>query len=321
MIKRSIALPFVLAVLTLALALVSAEPSPVASLDDPSQALLLPYFQVEIIEPGSPGWTAKPTTFFAVGNASHQPVKVTVEVWSNWGILIPELTTILELDARALTTVNLQDWLVLGNLPDRVLDAVTLAHVQAALTGARSPQDDMFYSTEAAINLADGYLIIRSGPTIGGWDVLWGDYQLVDAQGNLAGGAPLVAMGPEGQLCRGHLARYAFGGLTELQHLIWTDLQGAPSAGPDPTFPLQSSSWEIYDMDGALRRRLELDLLAAQAIPTSALGLAEPFGWMDVQTTGDSSISTLQTADGMHMLWHTPCQRLPANLWLPAVSG
>ena len=73
----------------------------------PSSDLLLPYFEVDINDPTV-------TTLFAVVNSSDERVPIRITVYSNWGIRVLEFKSALE--ARETRTVNLRDWLVLGNV-------------------------------------------------------------------------------------------------------------------------------------------------------------------------------------------------------------
>ena len=71
--------------------------STAAALDSTTQEVLLPYFEVDLREPLPPSWA----TLFSIGNTSYEDVEVTIEVWSNWGILIPELMTTFTQPPRA----------------------------------------------------------------------------------------------------------------------------------------------------------------------------------------------------------------------------
>ena len=97
----------------------------------PAATLLLPYFEVDLAGSGL-------TTIFSVVNSSQDDVTIEIDVFTNWGVQV--LTSRTELAADGVATVNLADWLVRGNLPDKQLDAAGLEHVQAALSGERSPK-------------------------------------------------------------------------------------------------------------------------------------------------------------------------------------
>src|SRR5215203_1604855 len=119
----------------------------------PSSAVLLPYFEVDLSGSGK-------TTMFAVGNALNQPVDIQIEVRTNWGIPIFSLPATLQ--AREIKSFNLRDWVVQGKMPSLTLQQGQQAHMKAALTGQRSPQDKLFYSTPAATGLAVGSVVIRT---------------------------------------------------------------------------------------------------------------------------------------------------------------
>ena len=85
----------------------------------PSADLLLPYFEIDLAGSG-------PTTLFAVVNSSTQQVPVKMSVHSNWGIEI--MTSSVLLGSREVVTVNLQNWILDGELPDAIRENV-LAYV------------------------------------------------------------------------------------------------------------------------------------------------------------------------------------------------
>lgn len=126
--------------------------SPAGAAVQPSSDLLLPYFEVDTRGTGR-------TTLFAICNHSEKPVEVLVSVHTNWGISVLEIA--LKLKADQVRTVNLRDWLLAGDLPDRTLGTEEIAHLQAVLSGRASPRDQLYSSTEVEPGLAVGSITFR----------------------------------------------------------------------------------------------------------------------------------------------------------------
>ena len=131
----------------------------------PANRLLLPYFEVSLDGSGN-------NTVFSVvnplGNGIDLPARITL--YSNWGVEV--LNSSLVLDSQGVLRVDLQDWIVRGELPERALSAEELEHIQTALSGRRSPLDSLFYShdlayynkqnkTDADITLLGQMLVLR----------------------------------------------------------------------------------------------------------------------------------------------------------------
>jgi len=275
----------------------------------PTSDLLLPYFEVQMEGPGV-------TTLFAVVNSSDREVPVLVSVHSNWGTEILQVP--FTLGPHKAQSVNLRDWLLLGNLPGGVqLDGLELAHVQAALCGQESPQDGLYYSTEIQPRLAVGYATVRvqGSPRS---DVLFGDYFVVDPTQDSAQGERLINIDPADPcgsgLCRRHALRFLEGGGfdsgTEL--IIWTSRQLTPTSGPylsdETPVVVDASAWEepgIFLGDRAV------GTLPVQVVKVSDLALGESFGWLDVVTSEDSFIAVRYAADQRYSVGLTTvCLRL-----------
>lgn len=256
--------------------------------------LLLPYFEVELDNPSGL------TTLFAVGNAWEEPVSVRIDVFSNWGIPVIEASA--DLDPDQVLTVNLRDWFVAGRLPNRSLNAAELAHLEAALTGQRSPEDDLYYSTEVALRRAVGYVTVRiqGAPRR---NALFGDWFVVDPGQDFARGSLLVDISPTascGGLCLRHALRFMVGGAFSggTQFVIWTPRQGQPST--DPLFPASSRVGAVsaaYDEAGRHMGSQSLDLLPLQMVDAGELGLTGPFGWLDLEVEMDSFITVRHSAE------------------------
>jgi len=262
----------------------------------PSSDLLLPYFEVDLSQPGGR------TTLFAIGNAAADAVTVKASVTSNWGIEM--FTSSFELEAGEVRTVNLRDWLQNGKLPERKLAAGTLAHVQAALTGQPSPRDDMYYGTQPdplATDLAVGAVTLRvtSNPRL---DALWGDYFWVLPGEDSAEGELLVnidrSMACRG-LCTSHRLRFleggGFDGGTKL--LIWSPRVGQPSPNANTLTTGTLFSASAYHTEpGAQFDERELDLLPVQMLDVRDLLLAEDFGWLDLVTDDEVYVGVRYSA-------------------------
>jgi len=259
----------------------------------PSSELLLPCFEVRL--DGAQGVPPTLTTLFAVVNAGDEPAPIRIQVVSNWGIVISELTTELTLAPRQVLPVNLSHWLLRGQLPGRTLAAEELAHVQAALCGQRSPMDYDFYSTpmdlEPPLRLVGSIRVRTLFPHP---DVLFGDLFVVAPGDSYSQGEVLAnldpAVSPKGEddddLCNLHAFRFLTGGGfdsgTEL--MVWNRSEGEPS--PDPLFPGEPipAVIDAYDESGALLATLMLELEPLQMTAVADLGLSEPFGWLQVDT-------------------------------------
>ncbi|RMH20729.1 MAG: hypothetical protein D6696_07605, partial [Acidobacteria bacterium] len=283
--------PVALALMTLVLALMAA-PAARAQLH-PSSDLLVPYFEVDLEGNDL-------TTLFAVSNSAAEKVPVTVRVHSNWGITLLKVRVTLEPDE--VLSVNLRDWIVNGRLPDRNLKRAELDHLQAALSGERSPRDELFYSSATVIGRAVGYVTIRVPAGGDRPQSLWGDYFVVLPSQDFAQGDALVDVNRQSRclgLCNTHGLRFleggAFDGGTEL--VVWTGKVLEPS--PDPGLPRGgevTTRVESYNQRGlSLGTRAE-GLPPAGTLTVRQLGLSNPFGWVRINTDEEAFIGVRFTA-------------------------
>ena len=270
-----------------------------------SSSLLLPYFEVDL--------DGGLTTAFSVTNAADAPADFQITVHSNWGI--PVLTVPAHLDGREVLTINLNHWLVGGNLPDGPLSAGELEHLQAALCGLRSPLTDSFYSTLVAPRLAVGYLKIETygAPRP---DSLFGNYFVIDPLNDFAQGDSLIDLsgGCQGA-CRRHAIRYMAGGLFDggTEVLVWTGVESQPSAtGTMRPQDLTPASTLFFNEQGETHDSRAFDFMAVQVVDVADLGLAHPFGWLEVTTENDTFISLRMSAMGRFSVGlRTFCMRNP----------
>jgi len=280
-----------LAVVTTALFLL---PLPLAAEPHTTSDLLLPYFEVDL--------NGGRTTLFAVGNVDDQAMDVRVTVATNWAI--PVLGVNLHLEPGMVKTVNLADWLIDGKLPARTLSPAQLAHIQAALSGVPSPNDDLYYGSPVEPDLAVGYVTLRAlGNSGSRADSLWGDYFWVDPNGNVAEGEVLVDIDRVQDcpaLCDRHVLRFLEGGAFDggTQVIIWVDRPSVPSPRPEPFLtPMTLSGEAFYTEPGEPFDQRVIELLATQSLPLRDLLLAEPFGWIDMVTEEYSFVGVRYTAE------------------------
>lgn len=134
----------------------------------PSAEVLLPYFEVEAKADGT-------TTMLAIANALDKPVDIQTYVYSNWGIAISSVPATLA--ARQVRTFNLRTW-INGQMPGHALSSAETAHLKAALSGQKSPKDNLYYSTPAAGRFTGFVRIATLSPERPA--ALWGDYFFLD---------------------------------------------------------------------------------------------------------------------------------------------
>lgn len=246
----------------------------------PSSELLLPYFEIELQDPGS-------TTLFSVANSLDKPVDVEITVHTNWGIKV--LTIPAQLAARELKSFDLRNWIVKGKLPGRALKAPELSHLEAALSGERSPQDKLYYSTEVAPGIAAGFVRIKTLGTPRP-AALWGDYFRVDPMQDAAMGDTLVSLDLSstcangGPLCNRHALRYLQGaGFDDSTHVVlWSKRVGKPQKSPDPQPRKIRTEGLVYDDAGKTVGTVAFPILSAEVVSVADLGLTKASGWVDL---------------------------------------
>ncbi len=136
----------------------------------PAATVLLPYFEVDLDNPGGR------TTLFSVANVEREPVLAHAVLWTNWGN--PALSFDVFVPAEGVASFNLRN-VLLGQLaatsppPDPAdtwyescTDPVTLPEVdaqelRAILTGQPHPQDGLCHSSAVEDGrLATGYVTV-----------------------------------------------------------------------------------------------------------------------------------------------------------------
>lgn len=270
----------------------------------PSSDLLLPWFEVDL-----DGGQA--TTVFAVANALGKPVDVVAVVYTNWGL--EAARTQVRIGAGQVWSANLRDWIVEGEIPGRAeLPTSEVLILQAWLRGQPSPDDGLYHSADVASGRATGYLTLRTLRTGGAKgakpDALRGEGYLVDPGQGPARGHDLVDVdkATTKELCNRHSLRHLSGlGLAEARITVWRDLAGQILPAPVPVERRRQVDVAVYSPQGALLRNQSLQLLPAEQVPVTALGLAEPFGRIEI-STADASVTVIQDAAG-GPLFETSC--------------
>ena len=127
----------------------------------PAASLLIPYFEVDLDEPGGR------TTLFAVSNTSAEESAIArVVLWTDWGI--PTLAADIILNSEDIQTINLRD-IFAGSLANgsivpiqpETLNSAALARLKAKHTGIANPGDGLCYaSPRSEKTLATGYVTV-----------------------------------------------------------------------------------------------------------------------------------------------------------------
>ena len=252
----------------------------------PTSDLLLPYFEVDLT-----GFQR--TTLFTVTNDDpERSVEVEMVVHTNWGIPMEEVHVVLE--PKQTRGFNLRDWLLLGELPqpDGTLAALApqrLAHVQSALSGQQSPQDELYYATQVLPETAVGYVTIRAKGAHRD-NILWGNYFIVDPAEDAAQGDVLVDINPAHEchdLCSLHLLFFleggAFDGGTEI--IVWNPGQGQPQTSADAVVEVAGLNRVVRDLDGEELFSDSQGLMATQTVTMKELINLAQAGSMELETT------------------------------------
>lgn len=272
-----------LACLMLAAALLSTAPA--GAQLQPSSDVLLPYFEVDLQK------ASAANTLLEIGNALDKPVEIEITVFTNWGIQI--MKTNLTLAGHQVRSFNLRTWLA-GELPGKRLTGADMNHFKAALTGQRSPKDNLFYASQIGPNLAVGSVRIK---TLGKPqpDALWGTYFLLDGDQGSGEGDTLINLDP-GTGCIGGCQRHALRFLTAgtfdggTQVVVWSNVAGKPSSAAKPADYVQADTL-AYDDAGQPLGGNRLRLLPVQVVSVADLGLRQPSGSIDLQTETTSVVA------------------------------
>ncbi|HKV13228.1 MAG TPA: hypothetical protein VJ725_34125 [Thermoanaerobaculia bacterium] len=246
----------------------------------PSSELLLPYFEIELQDPGS-------TTLFSVANSLDKPVEIEITVHTNWGIKV--LTIPSQLAAHELKSFDLRPWVTKGKLPSQSLKLPELSHFEAALSGERSPQDNLYYSTEIAPGVATGYVRIKALGTPRP-AALFGDYFIVDPMQDAAMGDTLVSLDRSntcvngGPFCQRHALRYLQDTeFDEATHVVlWSKRVGQPQKSPDPQPRKVRTAGTVYDDSGKVMGTVSFPILSVELVSVADLGLSKASGWVDL---------------------------------------
>jgi hypothetical protein len=269
----------VLAVVLLATAM------PAGAQLQPSSEVLLPYFEVNLQK------VSASNTLLEVGNVLDKPVDIEITVSTNWGIVVAK--TNLKLAAHQVRSFNLRGWIA-GELPGKRLTAAETNHFKAALTGLRSPKDNLYYASQIGPGLAVGSVRIK---TLGAPqpDALWGTYFLLDGDQGSGEGDTLINLDP-GTGCIGGCKRHALRFLTAgtfdggTQVVVWSETAGKPSSTSQAAGYVQADTL-AYDDAGKPLGGNRLRLLPLQVVSIADLGVRQPSGSIDLQTETTSVVA------------------------------
>src|SRR6185369_557991 len=155
-----------------------------------------------------------------------------------------------------------------------------------ALSGQKSPKDNLYYSTPVAGRFTGFVRILTQSPSRPA--ALWGDYFFLDQASHVTYANDLVNLdtfvGCPG-LCKRHALRFLaglpFDGGTRV--IVWTGKLGQPAKSPSPSV-LSQAQTKIFDESGAQRDSSQTTLLSTQSLTLADLSVRQPFGWLDLQT-------------------------------------
>jgi hypothetical protein len=246
----------------------------------PSAEVLLPYFEVEAKADGT-------TTMLAVANVLDKPVDIQINLYSNWGIAVSSAP--LTLAAYEVRTFNLRTW-VNGQMPGRAMSGIALNHLKAALSGQKSPKDNLYYSTPVAGRFTGYVRIVTQSPARPA--ALWGDYFFLDQAHHVTYANDLVNLDTQvgcPGVCKLHALRFLagtpFDGGTRV--MVWTGKTGQPAASPKPGALLSQADTTIFNESGTVMGSSQNSLLSAQSLTLADLGVRQPFGWLSLETESE----------------------------------
>jgi len=275
----------------------------------PAANLLLPYFEIRLPDPNA---SSLEDTQMGLVNASSAETEVEIAVYTNWGIPVLSFNDVLRRTEPRV--IDLETWIVNGELPDRILSEAELAELHAALTGQPSPSDHLYRATATGTGIAAGYVIIRAL----GRDVLWGDTFSLDPMRDYFQGETLATLNDNLEAeCSRHAIRFSnrdalFEG-TEL--IVWTGRAFQPSPTTEPIGPKVRLVTAIYDEEGNFVRYCVRELIAVQVLPACHIENLPPIGWLDMQLDQTSFVQEhLHSVTSASAQLHAWC--LPASLSL-----
>lgn len=245
----------------------------------PSANILLPYFEVRLPDPDA---ASLEETQMGIVNASSSETEVEFTVYTNWGIAVLSFhDVLLRTEPRV---IDLQTWIISGELPDRVLSEAELAELHAALTGLPSPTDHLYRGTAVGTGIAAGYVIVRTVRP--DRDVLWGDTYSLDPMLDYFQGETLATLNDNLEAeCSRHGIRFSnreeLFESTEL--IVWTGRTFQPSPTTEPIGPKVNLLAAIYDESGNLVHECHRQLIAVQVLPACHLEQLPPIGWLDMR--------------------------------------
>jgi hypothetical protein len=259
----------------------------------PSSDLLLPSFEVDLGD-------STMTTLWSVANALDLRVSAVATLYTNWGI--PVLEVPLDFAPRQVQTLNLRDWIVLGQLPGGSLSADQLAELQAALSGEAAPKDGLFYSTPTTPGRAMGYAVVR----VQGTErpaALWGDFFTMGPGKTAASGDILVDLSSSSDcsdLCSRHALRFLAGApFAGTQLVIWTPKSGQPStAADDASEATVTAHARLYDQSGQPLGERQLQLQPMAIVDLAELAPGDQLGWIDLDLGTSSFVGVRYSGKG-----------------------
>ncbi len=256
----------------------------------PSSGLLLPYFRV--------GFNTDMTTTFSLVNSEDDSPTAVINVYSNWGIRV--FFTFVNIDGKSVKTFDVGKWLKTGQLPDRQLSNDELAKVQAQLSGRKSPSDSNFYSTPIVPDGMSGYITIVPQPYSS--FELWGDYAYANDEVHTLRGARLVRLYSNNcnELCKYKMLRFDqdLDSDIDTYFVVWNSNQvyARPSINPYPNdFMLVPVTIKAFSQEGEYLGSQEIQMIQSQLVRVSDLNIPKPFGWLEISSIVDLSISAFYT--------------------------
>lgn len=254
---------------------------------EPASDILLPWFDVDLVDPD-----LGRDTHFTVANAASGSVNVEVTVYTNWGIPVLVVDTAI---ARGETrTWEFARWIVDGTLPDRQLSPAEIADLQAKLSGKPSSADRLFYGSELTPSHAVGYAIITSR-NVPHSDALSGNLlAMVGGTNSFATDAlPVLTHEWKGDATR-HLLpllEQAQSPAVETELVIWSGRRFEPSPTAEPVGPKSVAKLSLFGRSGNFIQELQLTVAAVRLLTLPEIAGSTPLGWVIVSTDAPSTVA------------------------------